>query len=126
MMQDRVPREPGGRCIATGLYPGTNETAYFWGGASWRDGQKLYPNELLQWHALRYWKRRGVKSYNMVGTMEFKQKFGGRETSVPLVSKSRYPAVAILRQVAPRLIKAAKRFGWRLKTLGERNAADPK
>jgi hypothetical protein len=119
-------RDPAGRCIASGLYPGMNQTAYFWGGASWREGQKLYPNELLQWHALRYWKRRGATTYNMVGTMEFKQKFGGHESSVPLVSKSRYGAIAVLRRAAPRLIKGAMRFGWRLRTLGRRTASKPR
>lgn len=27
-------RDPDGRCIATGIYPGLNEVAYFWGNAS--------------------------------------------------------------------------------------------
>jgi len=112
-------RDPTGRCIATGIYPGTNETAYFWGGASWRDGQKLYPNELLQWHAMRFWKKRGVKTYNMVGTMEFKQKFGGRETAVPLINQSRYRPIALLRRAAPRIVKAGLRLKWRLKRLGK-------
>src|SRR5437016_2554617 len=113
-------RDPAGRCIATGLYPGANQTAYFWGGASWRDGQKLYPNELLQWHALRYWKNRGAKTYNMVGTMEFKQKFGGRETSVPLITKSKYRFISSLRSSAPKLIKAVLRLRWKLKGLDRR------
>src|SRR5207248_916198 len=38
-------RDPEGRCVATGIYAGLNETAFFWGGASWRQYQKLYPNE---------------------------------------------------------------------------------
>ena len=38
-------RDPEGRCIATGLYPGMNDMAFFWGNASWRSGQQWRPNE---------------------------------------------------------------------------------
>src|SRR5205823_30226 len=98
-------------------YPGMNQTAYYWGGASWRQHQKLYPNELLHWHALRYWKARGMKTYNMVGIMDFKQKFGGTQTAVPVLSKSKYKWMAQARAVAPRIIKTGMRFAWKAKTL---------
>jgi hypothetical protein len=112
-------RDPMGRCIATGLYPGFNRAAFFWGGASWREHQKLYPNELLQWHAMKYWKRRGVRIYNMVGTMEFKQKFGGQQTVVPVIVKSRNRLVSRLRSSAPKYAKAALHAAWRLKNFAK-------
>jgi|SRR5208283_3136380 len=112
-------RDPEGRCIATGLYPGMNQTAYYWGGASWREYQKLYPNELLHWYAIRYWKRRGLTTYNMVGNMEFKQKFGGRETAVPMIGKARNRLIEQLRSSAPRLAKAAMGLTWKLRTLAK-------
>jgi hypothetical protein len=116
-------RDPEGHCIATGLYLGLNQTAYFWGGASWRQYQKLYPNELLQWYAMRYWKRQGIKTYNMVGTMDFKQKFGGTQTTVPMIIKSKYRALSQLRYYAPRLAKSAMKLGWKLKTIGRAKPA---
>jgi len=114
-------RNAEGQCIATGLYPALNRTAFYWGGASWREHQKLYPNELLQWHAMRYWKQRGMKVYNMVGTIEFKQKFGGVETATAMVCKSRYRVISRLRSSVPRMAKAAVRMAWKVKTLGRKN-----
>jgi hypothetical protein len=110
-------RDPEGRCIATGLYPGMNQNTYYWGGASWRSYQKLYPNELLHWHALRYWKSRGMKRYNMVGIMDFKQKFGGVQTAVPVLIQSRYRWISKARAIAPRILKAGQRVAWKAKSI---------
>lgn len=108
-------RDPEGRCIATGIYPGTHRTSFYLIGASWRAHQKLYPNELMLWNAMLLWKRRGAHVFNMVGNMEFKQKFGGRETAVPQLSKSRNAVIGFLRQRAPAMKKAAMHLAWRLK-----------
>ena len=116
-------RNPAGDCIATGLFPAYNRTAFYWGGASWRQHQKLYPNELLQWHAIRYWKQRGIQTYNMVGTMEFKQKFGGRQTEVPMLVCSKYRWLAYARSVAPRLARSALHAVWKIKALGRKPPA---
>jgi CelD/BcsL family acetyltransferase involved in cellulose biosynthesis len=108
-------RDPQGRCIGTGIYPCLHNTAFYLIGASWREHQKLYPNELLLWNAMLHWKRRGAASFNMVGNMEFKRKFGGRETAVPLISKSRNPMIGFLRQRAPRMARTLMRLAYRLK-----------
>jgi hypothetical protein len=113
-------RDAEGHCLGTGLFPALNRTAFYWGGASWRQYQKLYPNELLQWHAIKYWKQQGIQKYNMVGTMDFKQKFGGQQTSVPMLVRSKYRWLAQARAVAPRVARAALYTAWRLKTLGRR------
>lgn len=110
-------RDPEGRCIGTGIYPAMNETAFYWGGASWRQHQKLYPNELLQWHAMRYWKKHGMKVYNMVGNMDFKRKFGGCETAAPCISKSKNALIAGLRTHGPNMIRAGLRLAWKIKTV---------
>ncbi len=49
-------RDPEGKCIATGLYPGFNRIAEFWGNASFRAHLGLHPNEACHWYAMRYWK----------------------------------------------------------------------
>ncbi len=113
-------RNPEGQCIATGIFPAMNQAAFFLGGASWRQYLKLYPNELLQWHAMKYWKSRGIRVYNMVGTMEFKQKFGGQQTAVPLISKSRYRVISRMRTFAPVVGRTALRLGWKLKNIGRK------
>jgi lipid II:glycine glycyltransferase (peptidoglycan interpeptide bridge formation enzyme) len=55
-------REPGGQCIATGVFIGIEPAAFYWAGASWRQFQHLHPNELLQWSAMKYWKARGMRT----------------------------------------------------------------
>jgi Acetyltransferase (GNAT) domain len=110
-------RDPEGRCIATGVFPAMNQTVFFWGGASWRQYQKLYPNHLLHWYAIRYWRKRGMGIYNMVGAHEFKRRFGGRQTAVPMISKSKYRLISHLRASAPQVGKTAQHFIWKLKTV---------
>ncbi len=91
-------RDPRGECIATGIFPAFNTTCYFWGGASWRSGQQLRPNEAIQWYAMRYWKRRGIACFNMGGGGSYKEKYGGRPVSVPWFRKSKYSLLSSCRQ----------------------------
>jgi len=108
-------RNPEGKCIATGIYPAVNRKSYYWGGASWREYQNLRPNEMLHWSAMKLWRARGIQTYNMVGNMAFKKKFGGVETVVPLIGKSRNPALGFVRQHAPRMARATMHLLWKLK-----------
>lgn len=84
-------RDSEGRCIATGIFLGAGNTAYYWGGASWRNYQILRPNHAIQWHAIRYWKARNFKRYDMGGGGHYKSNFGGRSIAVPWVRMSKYP-----------------------------------
>lgn len=110
-------RDAEGRCIGSGIYPAANRCAYYLGGASWRQYQILRPNELLHWRAMQYWKQRGIKAYNFVGNMDFKQKFGGCEIATPMIGKARNPMISMLRAVAPRAKKSMMRLTWTLKSL---------
>ena len=118
-------RDPEGHCIGTGIYPGLHETSFYLIGASWRKYQKLYPNELLLWNAMLHWKRRGARVFNMVGNMEFKRKFGGVETSVPLISKSSNALIAFLRTRAPAMARAAMKLAHKLKPRRPAPPAEP-
>jgi|SRR5436309_7877357 len=110
-------RDADGRCLATGIFPAWNETAVFCSGASWRQYQHLRPNELLHWYAMRYWKRRGIRIYNMVSIMRFKRKFGGYQTAVPMIYQSKYPLLSRLRPSALPMVRMVLHVGWRLKNL---------
>jgi hypothetical protein len=94
-------RDHTGRCIATGIFPGSHDTAYFWGGASWRAYLENRPNEALHWYAMRYWKQRGLVRYDLGGFMDYKRKYGGQEVTIPGFRRSKYPAVAAMRTLAP-------------------------
>jgi lipid II:glycine glycyltransferase (peptidoglycan interpeptide bridge formation enzyme) len=117
-------RDPEGRCIATGIYPAMHETAFYNNGASWRQYQKLRPNESLHWYAMRYWKRKGMRRYNMEGFMSFKQKFGGQRTDVPMIYKSKYRLLERLRSSAIPMGRAVLGLAWKLKALGKRKPAE--
>lgn len=95
-------RSPEGHSIATGIFPALGRTAYFWGGASWREHQVLRPNEAIFWHAMRYWKARGVTALDMGGGGEYKRKYGPAELSVPFFRKSRIRGLGTLRELARR------------------------
>jgi hypothetical protein len=104
-------RDPQGQCIATGIFPVMNETMYFWGGASWKASHSYRPNEALHWYAMKYWKTRGVKSYDMGGGGEYKRKFGGHEISVPWFRASKYSGISFLRDLTQHF------FSWRQSVL---------
>lgn len=108
-------RDAAGRCIATGIFPAMNETAYYWGGASWRAGQALSPNEALQWYAMRYWKARGMTRYDMCGGGLYKAKYGGQEIAVPWLRHSKFAFVAKQRDWFKQIYWASKRLAGRVK-----------
>ncbi len=103
--------DPQGRCIATGIFPAMKSTMYFWGGASWKSSRSYRPNEALHWYAMRYWKARGMRSYDMGGGGEYKRKFGGHDIRVPWVRASKYPGIPFVRDLTKHL------FSWRQSAL---------
>jgi hypothetical protein len=118
-------RAPGGECIATGIFIGLEPAAFYWAGASWRQHQHLHPNELLQWYAMRYWKARGMKSYNFAGTMDFKRRFGGAESSTLMIFKSRFRLLSRLRTRALPIHWAILRLRRKFKSATRKGADTP-
>ena len=116
-------RDAQGKCIATGIFPGYNKIAEFWGNASFRHSQTLRPNEAIHWYAMRYWKRRGVAVYDWGGGGAYKEKYGCVAHAVPWFTKSRYAVVSKLRDGAKRAFEQKQRFlGW---LQGDRTAQEP-
>jgi hypothetical protein len=108
-------RNPEGRCIATGLYPGMNDVAFFWGNASWRHEQQWRPNEFLHWHALRYWKARGVRMFDWGGGGTYKEKYGVEPHVVPWFYTSKYPLLTTVRNEARSLFYRSQSLVGRLR-----------
>jgi hypothetical protein len=110
-------RNPEGRSIATGIYPGFNQWAHFWGTASLRAEQHWQPNEGLHWYAMRYWKRQGVRHFDWGGSAgrSFKEKFGGARVSIPWFYGSKYQALAVARKGARDLYYHTRRMIGRLR-----------
>ena len=102
-------RDESGRCIGTGIFPAMNDTAFFWGGASWRQYQYLHPNDPIQWYAMCYWRERGMQRYDLGGGGKYKEKYGGRIVVVPWLRKSMYRFIAPLRNAAQRMVATSQR-----------------
>jgi hypothetical protein len=108
-------REPQGRCVATSIFVGLHQFAYFWGNASWRQDQHFCPNESLQWYAIRYWKQRGVRYYDMGGGL-YKRKYGGDTTESDFLWTSKYRWITWARRAAQLTQKLRQRLaGFRVK-----------
>jgi len=97
-----------GSCVATGIFPALNDTMYFWGGASYRSHQKLCPNEAIQLYAIKYWKSKGIKRYNMGGGGAYKRKYGGNELYVPWGRKSKVSGIDTLRNFGRSIFKLSQ------------------
>ena len=106
-------RDAEGKCIATGIFPGFNKIAEFWGNASFRSSQNLRPNELIHWYAMRYWKRRDVEVYDWGGEGTYKEKYGCVPHQVPWFTKSRYELISKLRGEAKKMFERKQKvLGW--------------
>jgi Acetyltransferase (GNAT) domain len=106
-------RDPEGKCIATGIFPGFNKIVEFWGNASFRASQGFRPNELIQWYVMRYWKKRGAEIYDWGGEGTYKEKYGCLAHRVPWFIKSRYQFVGKLRNGAKKMYRGKQRLmGW--------------
>jgi CelD/BcsL family acetyltransferase involved in cellulose biosynthesis len=107
-------RDPDGTCIATAIFPAHNGTAFFWGGASYRQFQILRPNEAVFWYAMRYWKERGMTVLDTGGGGEYKRKYGVTELRVPHLRQSRFRALSVLRNWSQRAVGIRQSVAGRL------------
>ncbi len=114
-------RDEGGTCIATGLFPGMNATAHFWGGASLRAHQILRPNEAMFWYAIRYWKDRGVRDFDFGGGGSYKRRYGPIPLAVPIVKGGRFPLIVTARDVAERSYRALRSATGAFRTIGKQS-----
>lgn len=107
-------RDPEGLCIGTGIYPAFNTVAEFWGNASWRQHQQWRPNEALHWYAMRYWKARGMRTFEWGGGGRYKEKYGVTPFDVPWFFKSKYKIVSTMREQARKLYYRGQRLVGRI------------
>jgi hypothetical protein len=106
-------RDPEGKCIATGIFPGFNKICEFWGNASFRSSQNLRPNEAIHWYVMKYWKSRGIEVYDWGGEGTYKEKYGCVPHHVPWFTKSRFKFISQLRGQAKLMYERKQRFeGW--------------
>ena len=96
-------RDPNGKSIATSIYLGYKKTFFFWGGASFGEFQKYRPNEYMIWFAIRYWRNRGMKIFDIVGVRDYKLKFGPIKTEYLSIIVAKYPILMHFRDLAEKM-----------------------
>jgi CelD/BcsL family acetyltransferase involved in cellulose biosynthesis len=57
------------------------------------------------WYAMRYWKARGIESFDLGGGAQYKRKYGGLEVPVPSFMTSRFRALSGARQMAKKGVR---------------------
>lgn len=93
-------RDETGISIATSIFLGYNSKFFFWGGASYRSGQHYRPNEYMIWTAIKYWRDKGMQTFDMVGVRDYKRKFGSQEVSYAHISIPRFRLLLTMRDFA--------------------------
>lgn len=82
-----------GRCIAAGLYLVGKHNIHHAYSCYARDFSPLAPNNLIQWHAIKWAKQSGLKYFNFGRTREkagnqlFKRRWGGEPVPMPYYYK---------------------------------------
>lgn len=96
-------RDPYGKSIATSIFFGHDKTFYFFGGASYREGQHYLPNEYMIWSAIKYFRARGCTCFDMVGVRDYKRKFGSKECYYPKLKFSKFCVLISMRDLAQKV-----------------------
>jgi CelD/BcsL family acetyltransferase involved in cellulose biosynthesis len=102
-------RCPEGTSIATAIFPGFGHEAYFFGGASVREQQILRPNEAVFWYAMRWWRDRGVTTFDFGGGGDYKLRYGGTPVTTVAFHLSRVPWLSTVRPVVRSLAAQRRR-----------------
>ena len=79
------------KCVGTVFSFGFGKWAYYIGAASFRQYQKMLPNEGLFWEFVKYWHEQGIENIDMVGFREYKLKYNPEIIMTPTIIFQKYP-----------------------------------
>lgn len=85
--------ERDGKHIGGAIFLCFADRIYYWQGASYPEYYQYAPNNLIQWHIIRWAVRNGFKTYDMLGAnipsiAKFKSSFGGNLINYSYIQKS--------------------------------------
>ncbi|MGI6727980.1 MAG: GNAT family N-acetyltransferase [Anaerovoracaceae bacterium] len=100
-------RNPEGKSIASTYFVGYNKRVCFQGAASFREFQFYRPNEYMVWYAIKYYRDKGYKYFDLNGERHYKNKYNPEKISYPCIIITKYPILIRLRSLA-------KKFVWLL------------
>lgn len=93
-----------GTNVASNFTFGYKKWAYYVGAASYREHQKLLPNEGLVWKFIQSWKEKGIINLDLVGYRQYKMKYAPEIIEVPVVMIERFPGVIMMKNLAKKAI----------------------
>jgi lipid II:glycine glycyltransferase (peptidoglycan interpeptide bridge formation enzyme) len=96
----RVRDPETGLPIASGIFPAFNGTMYISGVAALGSQVHRNSSEALYWFAIRYWRERGMTSFDMMGGGEYKRRYGAVEVPTHWIRVSRFGILMRLRDQA--------------------------
>lgn len=96
-------RTPEGKPVATSIYFSDKSKFYFWGGASFREHQHYRPNEYMLWYAIKHFRDKGIKTFDMVGDRQYKRKFGSEQKVYYTMQFAKHKILFSFRDMAERL-----------------------
>jgi CelD/BcsL family acetyltransferase involved in cellulose biosynthesis len=108
-------RDASGETLSTAIVMGRNRRAVLWGAASRRDLGGSHPNEAMHWAAMRFWRDRGVTTYDLGGAGDYKAKFGAVVVPTPRFVASRSPVLDIGRSAVRSAFRARQVIAGRLR-----------
>lgn len=92
--------DPDGKSIATSIFFSYGDYGYFWGAASYREFQFYRPNEYMIWSAIKEFREKGIKTFDMVGYRKYKMKFGPTSVQYPRIMLSKFKILFPMRNFA--------------------------
>ncbi len=95
-------KDPDGKAIASLIFFGYKKK-FFGGGVSYRFGQHYRLNEYMIWTAIKYWRDRWCKIFDMVGVRDYKKKFGSYTELYAKIIIPKFKILFILRNIAKNL-----------------------
>ena len=104
-----VAKTENGHNAGTVFSLGLGDRAYYIGAASYRQYQKLLPNEILFWAFLEHWHECGIKKLDLVGYREYKLKYNPQIIDVPVVYFERYFGIYWAKNMAKNLVKLLRK-----------------
>lgn len=91
------------KCMACIIFILHNGIGFYWGASSWREYQKLCPNEILMFEGIKILKERGCKQLEMEGIRPYKEKYNPIQYSKPKLVFAKFPIIITFKGWAKKL-----------------------
>lgn len=105
---------PDEKCIGMSVSFGFKDSCYAFASGTLREenyNQKNY----LRWEAIRYWRSKGKKHYDLMGLRNYKLEFNPIEESYCIACFSKFRVFFVLKQIAKKMFWLMNKINYKLK-----------